>query len=140
MRQIPEELRQTIAENIRYWRHRKYPGKGGSKKCADAFGVSQQQWSPWERGTRTPGEIRLRQIARFFDTTVEWLLERHAFDKDGELTDDPEKTFSLKVERHEIAAVFQRVERLLSHPKCGTVTISIAVDPHNMDISEQARE
>jgi transcriptional regulator with XRE-family HTH domain len=127
MKQIPEELRQTIAENVRYWRNQKYPGKGGSKKCADAFGVSQQQWSPWERGTRTPGEIRLRQIATFFGTTVEWLLERHQFDRDGELTDDPEKAFSLKVERHEIAAIFQRVERLLSHPKCDYVTINITV-------------
>lgn len=52
---------------------KKYPGRGGGKKCAEAFKVSPQQWSPWESGKRTPDEIRLEQIATFFDKTVEYM-------------------------------------------------------------------
>lgn len=88
MGKIPNELRETIANNIRTCRAKKFPGRGGGKKCAEAFtqylrdkgilglhgrpaNVSPQQWSPWERGMRTPDEIRLQQIAEFFNVTVE---------------------------------------------------------------------
>ncbi len=73
MGRISDELRHIIAENIRAERVKKYPGRGGAKKCAEDFGVSPQQWSPWERGMRTPDELRLRQIAEFFDVSVEHL-------------------------------------------------------------------
>lgn len=73
MGKIPNELRETIARNIRECRLKKFPGRGGGKKCAEAFGVSPQQWSPWERGMRTPDELRLSQIASFFGVTVEFL-------------------------------------------------------------------
>lgn len=73
MAKIPAELRETIAWNIRVCRMRKYPGRGGGKKCAEQFGVSPQQWSPWERGMRTPEEARLSRIAEFFGVTVEYL-------------------------------------------------------------------
>lgn len=82
MGKIPNELRETIARNIRECRMKKFPGRGGGKKCAESFGVSPQQWSPWERGMRTPDELRLSQIAEFFDVTVEYLRRdnsaRHA--------------------------------------------------------------
>lgn len=71
MGKIPNELRETIARNIKENRQKKFPGRGGGKKCAEAFGVSPQQWSPWERGKRTPDELRLKQIADFFGVTVE---------------------------------------------------------------------
>ena len=77
MGKIPNELRETIARNIRDCRLKKFPGRGGGKKCAEAFGVSPQQWSPWERGMRTPDEVRLAKIAEFFDVTVEWLRRDH---------------------------------------------------------------
>lgn len=77
MGKIPNELRETIARNIRNCRLKKFPGRGGGKKCAESFGVSPQQWSPWERGMRTPDESRLLQIARFFDVTVEFLRRDH---------------------------------------------------------------
>ncbi len=54
-------------------RLKRYPGRGGTKKCAEALGVSSQQRSPWERGKRTPDESRLRRIAEFFGVTVEFL-------------------------------------------------------------------
>lgn len=73
MGKIPNELRETIARNIRDCRMKKFPGRGGGKKCAESFGVSPQQWSPWERGMRTPDEYRLSQIADFFGVTVEYL-------------------------------------------------------------------
>ncbi len=73
MGKLPSELRRIIAANIRMERVKKYPGRGGSKQCAAAFGVSPQQWSPWERGMRTPDELRLAQLAEFFDVTTEYL-------------------------------------------------------------------
>lgn len=73
MGKIPNELKATIARNIRECRIKKFPGRGGGKKCAETFGVSPQQWSPWERGMRTPDELRLQQIAEFFEVSVEFL-------------------------------------------------------------------
>lgn len=83
MGKIPKELRDTIARNIRDCREKLYPGRGGQKKCAEAFtlhvgrNVSPQQWSPWERGMRTPDEVRLDQLAKFFHVTVEYLRKDH---------------------------------------------------------------
>ncbi len=77
MGRMPDELRVTIAHNIRACRFKRYPGRGGAKLCAEEFGVSPQQWSPWENGKRTPDEIRLQQLARFFDVTVEFLRTDH---------------------------------------------------------------
>ncbi len=77
MGKMPDALRETIARNIRECRLRKYPGRGGGKRCAESFGVSPQQWSPWESGKRTPDELRLEQIAAFFNTTVEWFRRDH---------------------------------------------------------------
>ncbi len=71
MGKIPDELRKIIAANIRAERVKKFPGRGGGQQCAAAFGVSPQQWSPWESGRRTPDETRLRRIADFFGVTVE---------------------------------------------------------------------
>lgn len=78
MGKIPRELREAIAANIRACRMKAYPGRGGGKKCAEAFGVSPQQWSPWERGMRTPDELRLSQLADFFGVTVEYLRRDHS--------------------------------------------------------------
>ncbi|MCD8139822.1 MAG: helix-turn-helix domain-containing protein [Planctomycetaceae bacterium] len=73
MSQMPQVVRTAIAQNIRRHRLEKFPGRGGAKSCAKAFGVSPQQWSPWERGYRTPSEAHLQRLAEFFDTTVEEL-------------------------------------------------------------------
>ncbi len=78
MGKIPSELRQTIAANIKACREIKFPGRGGGKKCAEQFGVSPQQWSPWERGMRTPDENRLAKIAEFFGVTVAYMREDHS--------------------------------------------------------------
>lgn len=90
MGKIPNELRETIAKNIRDCRMKKFPGRGGGKKCAEAFGVSPQQWSPWERGMRTPDELRLSQIADFFGVTVEFLRRDNAVKKPEALLSEPQ--------------------------------------------------
>lgn len=77
MGRVPQKLREIIAANIRECRLKKFPGQGGSKKCALAFGVSPQQWSPWERARRTPDEMRLSQLADFFGVTVDHLRHSH---------------------------------------------------------------
>ena len=77
MGKIPDSLREIIAWNIRECRRAKFPGRGGCKQCAEAFGVSPQQWSPWENAKRTPDELRLSQIADFFGVTVAYLRQDH---------------------------------------------------------------
>lgn len=77
MGKMPNALRENIARNIRDCRLKNFPGRGGGKRCAESFGVSPQQWSPWESGKRTPDELRLEQIANFFSTTVEWFRRDH---------------------------------------------------------------
>ncbi len=73
MGKIPDELREIIAWNIRDCRYKRFPGNGGSKQCAEVFNVPPQQWSHWETGKRTPDEISLARIARFFNKTVEYM-------------------------------------------------------------------
>ena len=80
MGKIPAELRENIARNIRECRSRAFPGRGGGKRCAEAFGVTPQQWSPWERGLRTPDEVRLARIAELFGVTVEYLRRDNRVD------------------------------------------------------------
>lgn len=73
MGKVPVDLRRNVATNIRNCRHHKYPQWGGSKMCAEAFGVSPQQWSQWERGAHMPDEFRMIEIASFFDVSTEFL-------------------------------------------------------------------
>ena len=79
MGRIPENLKQLIGKNLRAYRMRRFPGYGGSKKCAEALGVSQQQWSTWESGRRMPDEVRLAGIAAFFQIRVEELRQELSF-------------------------------------------------------------
>ncbi len=70
MGRLTREEKEIIAYNICEQRKLRYPGHGGGKKCAAAFGIPPQQWSPWESGSRTPDDNRLNQIAKFFEVTV----------------------------------------------------------------------
>ena len=83
MGRIPEQLRRNIGANLRRLRMQLFPGRGGAQTCARAFGVSPQQWSPWERGLRTPDENRLARLAAFFGVSVEELM-LEVPGKDGE--------------------------------------------------------
>lgn len=90
MVRMPDELRQVIARNIKHCRLQRFSGRGGVKQCAEAFGVMPQQWSPWEKGRRTPDENRMQQIAHFFGVTVEYLRSAHpenVSDADGKEDD-----------------------------------------------------
>ncbi len=83
MSKIPNELRTTIAHNIRACRLRQFDGKGAAMQCAAAYSefsgkkVSPAQWSMWERGKRSPTEERLVHIAAFFSVTVDYLRQNH---------------------------------------------------------------
>lgn len=62
-----------VSKNLVYLRSLKFPGYGGSKKCADALGIKQQQWSPWEKGQKLPSEDSLEKIAALFEVPLEYL-------------------------------------------------------------------
>lgn len=78
MGKVPVDLRNNIAKNIRNCRNRKYPKWGGSKRCAEDFGVSPQQWSQWERGIHMPDEFRMMEIADFFGVSTAFLRRDNA--------------------------------------------------------------
>lgn len=98
MGKIPDDLRQIIADNIRKCRMKKFPGRGGGKKCAEAFEVSPQQWSPWECGKRTPGEDKMKQIAEFFNVSVAFLRQdrRHLPDEAFSIPPSPGSPASMQ--------------------------------------------
>lgn len=73
MGKVPVVLRKNIAVNIKKCRCEKFPEWGGAKKCAEAFGVTPQQWSQWERGAHMPDEFRMIRLAGFFGVSTEWL-------------------------------------------------------------------
>ena len=74
MARTPKNIRMIIAGNIQRLKAQKFPGRGGSKKCAEAIGVTPQQWSPWEIGTRGPDEKTLKAIAKLFGVSEDDLL------------------------------------------------------------------
>lgn len=78
MGKVPVELRKNIATNIKNCRNMRYPMWGGSKRCAQEFGVSPQQWSQWERGAHMPDEYRMMEIADFFGVSTEYLRRDNA--------------------------------------------------------------
>lgn len=68
-----KELRDIIAWRITDARNRKFPGRGGAKKCAAEFGVSDQQWSQYENARRTPDDGKLELIANLLDVAMDSL-------------------------------------------------------------------
>ncbi|GEM_PF-4539235 len=67
------ELVKAVSRTITKLRERIFPGYGGKKKCAEAFGVHPQVWRDWEKGHRTPGPVYQRKLTEFFDVTLSQL-------------------------------------------------------------------
>lgn len=63
-------LAQSIGSVIKALRQKKYPNHGGQIKCAQEFGVSQAEWSRWERGIKIPSPANQRAIADFFGVSI----------------------------------------------------------------------
>ncbi len=74
-------LAKSMGSIIRALRQEKHQGHGGQIKCAVDFGVSQSEWSHWERGTKTPSAVNQKRIAEYFGVKVGYLW--------GEKTDPP---------------------------------------------------
>ncbi len=55
---------------IKALREQRYPGHGGQMQCADAFHVSQSEWSRWETGSKAPAASTQRKLAVFFGITI----------------------------------------------------------------------
>lgn len=73
-----QELLRIISSNLYALRMKKFPGRGGQKKCADLLQMRQQQWAPWEKGQRMPNEESLERIAEMFEVSVEYLKTDHS--------------------------------------------------------------
>lgn len=131
-----KQLRAIVGENIKYCREKRFPGMGGGKECADAFGVSHQQWSPWELGKRLPKEKRLKEIADFFGTTLEWMLTSHNFLDAGV---EHAQELEVSLDESNAEAFFSRLERALSHPDRGEVVVSISIKPRKNAQTEERR-
>lgn len=107
-----------------YCREKRFPGKGGSKKCADALGITQQQWSQWELGKRMPSDGWLEKIAELFGTTAQWLRDKHDFHDDDE---SGVRKLDVALEAGDVQTFFNRLERAMSHPERGDIVISITM-------------
>ncbi len=68
-----ELLVRAISRTITRLREQRFPGYGGKKKCAEAFGVHPQVWRDWEKGHRTPGPVYQRKLTEFFNITLSQL-------------------------------------------------------------------
>ena len=73
-----DAMLRIISDNLTTLREKRFPGRGGSKRCAEELGMKQQQWSPWENGVRIPNEVSLERIASFFGVTQEYILTDHS--------------------------------------------------------------
>lgn len=127
MGKVPVDLRKNIATNIKNCRNSRFPMWGGSKKCAEDFGVSPQQWSQWERGTHMPDEFRMMEIADFFGVSTAFLRRDNAHaKKEGtrhwpytevravRLVDGKEVPLRVEVERMVYTSKYEvQVERIL---------------------------
>lgn len=64
--QVANKLKSIISKNIKKCRLKAFPGHGGGRRCAAAFGVTPSQWSHWENNRRIPDEYIRSQLAVFF--------------------------------------------------------------------------
>lgn len=71
-------IAKSIGSVIKQLRQKLYPNHGGQIKCAGDFGVSQAEWSRWERGMKAPSPVNLRKIADFFNVSVSELYGEQA--------------------------------------------------------------
>lgn len=62
------------------------------KRLAEALGISNVQLSRYETGDRKPDPDTIRQIADYFDVSVDYLLGRDTPSKSSPDLDDPELT------------------------------------------------
>lgn len=89
-----ENMLRIVSENLAFLRRQKYPGRGGSKKCAESLGWRQQQWSPWEKGLRLPNNDSLARIAEHFGVSVRYLetdnMELHRGEEDAPVKATPD--------------------------------------------------
>ena len=63
-------LAKKISESIRSSRIRLFPGHGGQRKAAEAFGIDYGVWNKWEAGRKVPTEANQRRLAEFFGIPV----------------------------------------------------------------------
>ena len=68
---IPQEVRQTLGENIRRERVIRNLTQA---ELAEKIGTSQMMVSRFEKGKDSPSVWRCYQIAKVFDTSIEQLL------------------------------------------------------------------
>lgn len=60
----------TLGGIIMKLRRDVYGGHGGTKACAEAFGVTAKHWSTWETGKNAPSTHNLQKLARFFGVSM----------------------------------------------------------------------
>lgn len=67
------DLRMVVAWRIQDERRKHFGDFGGAKNCAQALGITPSHLSHWEHGNRSPNEDQLKNIAKVFNVTSEYL-------------------------------------------------------------------
>lgn len=65
-----QTLALTMGSVIKALRVKRHQGHGGQLLCAADFGVSQSEWSRWERGIKVPSAGNQKRIAEFFGVAI----------------------------------------------------------------------
>lgn len=66
-------LAEHLGKRIKTLRKHKFPTRGSQTQCANAFGVTQSEWSRWENGVKIPSTHNLQRIATFFEVSLDEL-------------------------------------------------------------------
>lgn len=65
--------KRNFAKNLRSFKDKLYPERGGGKKLAAKLEISPQLLSNWLNGSRTPSLLSLGKLARIFDVSIQEL-------------------------------------------------------------------
>lgn len=77
MRTKDVTLSHEISKNIKKYREKLFPGRGGQQKCYSTYGADRDKWSRWERGAAVPTDPEQRRLAEFFGISLAELRGDH---------------------------------------------------------------
>lgn len=73
MQTLTKTQLKQLAENIRSYRDKHFPERGGGNRLAKAIGVSPQLMSQWANGARMPPAKKLHALAKVFGVSIQAL-------------------------------------------------------------------
>lgn len=73
MSKLTQREKKSVVRNIKLYKKRLYPERGGGNRLANELGISPQLLSQWVKGTRTPTLEKLIVLADVFNISIQEL-------------------------------------------------------------------